>query len=84
MIDASDPMRLSGRSADALVAVRAYVGSDAIRAVIDLLAGLEEQYRADLEIVSVNNLVPLQTALKQVSALRRSIVADQHLDPKIL
>lgn len=80
----TDVMRLAGRSADALVTVRAYAGSDAINAVLSLLAGLEDQYRADLEIVSVETLVPLQTALKQVSALRRAIESDQYLDPKIL
>lgn len=80
----TDSVALAHKAADALVAVRAYVGSDAIRAVVQLLDGLEAQYKADLEVVSVDNLVPLQTALRQVTALRRSILADQHLDPKIL
>lgn len=71
-------------SADALVVVRQYVGSGAIAAVTDLLEGLEEQYKADLENVTVENLVPLQTALKQVAALRRAILSDLDLDPKIL
>lgn len=80
----SDTIALAHRAADALVEVRAYAGSDPINAVIKLMDGLEAQYKADLENVSVDKLVPLQTALKQVTAIRRSILAEQHLDPKIL
>lgn len=80
----TDTITLAHRAADALVEVRAYAGSDPITAVVRLMDGLEAQYKADLENVSVDKLVPLQTALKQVTAIRRSILADQHLDPKIL
>lgn len=80
----SDTITLARRAADALVEVRAYAGSDPIKAVVRLMDGLEAQYKADLETVTVSELVPLQTALKQVAAIRRSILADQHLDPKIL
>lgn len=81
MIDSTE---LQKKAADALVEVRAFYGSDAIRAVLGLLDALEDQYKADLEHVTVENLVRLQTALKQINALKRSITANQHLDPKIL
>lgn len=68
---------LAGNAADALVVAREYATSDAVRAVIRLLDALEEQYKADLEGVSLDNLVKLQTALRQVTALRKSIT-DQH------
>lgn len=79
-----DSIDLARRAADSLVVVRQYAASDAVRSVIRLLIDLEAQYKADLENVTVENLIPLQTAIKQVAALRRSITAEQHLDPKIL
>lgn len=79
-----DTLTLQREAADALVAVRQYGMSEAVRSVVKLLDALEAQYRADFENVTVEKLVPLQTALKQVCALRQSITVEQHLDPKIL
>lgn len=73
----ADSVELSRRAADALTAAREYATSDAVRCVIKLLDALEDQYKAELENVSVDNLVRLQTALRQVTALR-SAITDQH------
>ncbi len=78
-----DPLQLQREAADALVAVRQFGMSEPVRSVVKMLDALEAQYRADFENVTVANLVPLQTALKQVVALRQSITASGHLDPKI-
>lgn len=76
---------LAGNAADALVVAREYATSDAVRAVIRLLDALEEQYKADLEGVSLDNLVKLQTALRQVVALRRALTdAQGYALPKII
>lgn len=77
-------INLQKNAADALVIVREFGLSEPIRAVIRLLDALEDQYKAEFENVTVDDLVKLQTAIKQVSALRRSIVSEHHLDPKIL
>ena len=81
----ADAAELAGRTADALVVAREYATSEAVRSVIKLLDALEEQYKADLETVDTDSLVRLQTALRQVTALRKSIT-DQHgyALPKIL
>ena len=79
----TDTMTLAKRTADELQTVRAYVGSDPIRAVVGLLDALDAQYRADFENVTVEGLIPLQTAIRQVAALKRSILADGAITPKI-
>lgn len=79
-----DSLQLQREAADALVAVRQFGMAESVRSMVKLLNALEAQYRADFENVTVENLVPLQIALKQVVALRQSITAEQHLDPKIL
>lgn len=79
-----DSLQLQREAADALVAVRQFGMAESVRSMVKLLSALEAQYRADFENVTVENLVPLQIALKQVVALRQSITAEQHLDPKIL
>ena len=81
----ADPIELAKASADALVVAREYATSDAVRSVIKLLDALEDQYKADLEVVSMDNLVRLQTALRQVTALRRSLTDHQgYALPKII
>jgi len=79
-----DSLQLQREAADALVAVRQFGMAESVRSMVKLLNALEAQYRADFENVTIENLVPLQIALKQVVALRQSITAEQHLDPKIL
>lgn len=79
----TDTIELQRQAADALVEVRAFGMSESVRSVVKLLDALEAQYKADFETVTVDNLVALQTAVKQIAALRRSITAEQHLDPKI-
>lgn len=81
----ADPIDLAKTAADALVVAREYATSEAVRSVIRLLDALEEQYKADLEGVSIDNLVRLQTALRQVSALRKSLTDKQgYALPKII
>lgn len=81
----ADPTDLAKTAADALVVAREYAASEAVRSVIRLLDALEEQYKADLEAVSIDNLVRLQTALRQVSALRKSLTDKQgYALPKII
>jgi len=72
------------KAADALVELRAYVGTEPVKSLIRLLDALEGQYKTDLETVTVDQLIPLQTALRQVSALRRSVMAESFIDCKIL
>jgi len=79
----NDPIELQRIAADCLVEVRAYGMSEAVRSMVKLLDALEAQYKADFETVTVDNLVALQTAVKQIAALRRSITSERHLDPKI-
>ena len=79
------PIDLAKTAADALVVAREYATSEAVRSVIRLLDAIEEQYKADLEAVSIDNLVRLQTALRQVSALRKSLTDKQgYALPKII
>lgn len=81
----ADHIDLAKTAADALVVAREYATSEAVRSVIRLLDALEEQYKADLEAVSIDNLVRLQTALRQVSALRKSLTDKQgYALPKII
>lgn len=81
----ADPIDLAKTAADALVVAREYATSEAVRSVIRLLDAIEEQYKADLEAVSIDNLVRLQTALRQVSALRKSLTDKQgYALPKII
>lgn len=79
----TDLMDLQRRAADCLIEVRAFGMSEAVRSMVKLLDALEAQYKADFETVTVENLVALQTAVKQIAALRRSITSEHHLDPKI-
>ena len=71
------------RAPDALTELRAYAGTDAIKALTKLLLALEAQYKADLETVQVDKLITLQTSLRQIAALRRAITEGEYLDPKI-
>lgn len=81
----ADPVDLAKTAADALVVAREYATSEAVRSVIRLLDAVEEQYKADLEAVSADNLVRLQTALRQVTALRNSLTNQNgYALPKII
>lgn len=81
----ADTALLNSRMADALVVAREYAGSDAVRSVIKLLDALEDQYKAELEFVTIENLVKLQTALRQVTALRNSLTDQNgYALPKII
>lgn len=72
------------RAADALVELRAYAGTDPVKSLVRLLESLEGQYKTDLETVTPDQLIPLQTALRQVAALRRSVLSESFIDCKIL
>lgn len=71
-------------AAEALTLLRQYRGSDQTNVLIKMLSSLEEQYRQDLETVEATNLIQLQTALRQVSAIKRAIISDQPIDCKII
>ena len=63
--------------------VRQYAGSDCSRHVIEMLDALGQSYFHDLVDVTPEGLIKLQTALKQVYAIR-SILANEGQDiPKI-
>lgn len=81
----SDIIDAPARSAsDALMLLRQYRGSDQTNALIKMLSSLEEQYRQDLETVEASTLIQLQTALRQVTAIKRAIMSDQPIDCKII
>lgn len=63
--------------------VRAYAGSDVSRHLTEMLDTLAQSYCMDLVNVSVERLIPLQAAIKQVYAIRK-VVENEGIDvPKI-
>lgn len=71
------------RLIEATRTVRQYAGSDCSRNVIEMLDTLAQCYIADLINVNTDGLIPLQTSIKQIYAIR-NVLADDGLDiPKI-
>lgn len=63
--------------------VRAYAGSDCSKCVIEMLDSLGQSYCMDLVNIQVDGLVALQSAIKQVYAIR-NVLANEGMDlPKI-
>jgi hypothetical protein len=58
------------RLADASEVMRAYAGGDVSMAAVQMLRALEDGYMLDLRSVGADNLVQLQTKIRQVIALR--------------
>lgn len=69
---------------DELVALREYRTTEPVRAFVKYLDALAEQYKLEFESVTPENLVKLQTALRQVRALRDAVQADGPTTAKIL
>ena len=65
--------------ADAAVVVAQYQGSDAIKAVDEMLTELANVYRCQLADVSVDELVRIQSCLRQTLAIRGVIRKTQQL-----
>lgn len=74
---------LRARISEQTLILREYTGGDTHRHFLELLKALEESYKHDLTSVTVDDLVRVQTALKQVVALRESIVAGSISEPKV-
>lgn len=74
---------LRARISEQTLILREYTGGDAHRHFLGLLKALEESYKHDLTSVTVDDLVRVQTALKQVVALRESIVVGSISEPKV-
>lgn len=68
--------------ADASVAAQEYAGSDALRHVCSMLAALEEAYKAELADVLPEDLIRLQSQLKQTQLIRKVLQKDAAL-PKL-
>ena len=78
----SDSMKNMKALADATVAVQEYFGADAIQHVESMLAALEELYKSELADVSTDDLVRLQTQLKQTRIIRQVLCKQASL-PKL-
>lgn len=74
---------LRARIATATHTLREYTGGDAHRHVCDLMMALEESYKHDLITVDADNLVRVQTALRQVVAIREAIQRGSIQEPKV-
>lgn len=68
---------------DRTKALQAYIGSEAHTHMVGLLNALADGYRAELVEVSAEHLVRVQTALRQVLALRDSINTEGASAPRI-
>jgi hypothetical protein len=68
--------------ADAAAASQEYTGSDALRHVTDMLEALEEIYKGELADVAPDQLISLQTKLKQTQIIRQVLLKEAAL-PKL-
>jgi hypothetical protein len=68
--------------AESAKASQEYAGSDALRHVTDMLEALEEAYKAELADVSPDQLIRLQTQLKQTRIIRQVLLKEAAL-PKL-
>jgi len=78
----SDSLKIARALADTTAVAQEYMGAEAIRAVVSMLEALEEAYKAELADVMPDDLVALQTKLKQAQAIRKVLVKETAL-PKI-
>lgn len=78
----SDNMQQMRALADAAAASQEYAGSDAIKHVENMLESLEELYKGELADVSPDQLVRLQTQLKQTRIIRQVLRKEAAL-PKL-
>lgn len=68
---------------DRTKALQAYIGAEAHNHMVGLLSALADCYRAELVDVTPDQLVKVQTALRQVLALRDSITTEGASAPRI-
>ena len=78
----SESLKQARALADKTAVAQEYMGSDAIRAVTAMLEALEETYKSDLADVMPEDLVALQTRLKQTQAIRKALTKEMPL-PRI-
>lgn len=78
----SDALTQARALADATVAAQEYQGSDAIRHVTTMLSALEEAYKAELADVLPEDLIRLQSQLKQTQLIRKVLLKEAAL-PKL-
>ena len=71
------------RLVDATLVVREYAGTDGSRAMVAMLDALAQSYLIDLVSVNPDGLVAIQSALKQVYAIRNVLGNDGQDIPKI-
>lgn len=74
---------IRSRIAAATSAMREFQGTEAHKQITELLQALEDGYKHDLTTVSVEGLVRVQTALRQVSNIRQAICRDSSFDARI-
>ena len=77
-----DSMQQMRALADTTVTAQEYAGSDALRHVENMLEALEEVYKAELADVTEDQLVALQTRLKQTQLIRKVLRKEAPL-PKL-
>lgn len=58
-------------------------GTEGAKWCVRLMRALAEQYRIELETVSVENLTAVQALVRQLESLADSITSERELDPKI-
>ncbi len=78
----SDSLKQARALADATKVAQEYMGADAVRAVIGMLDALEETYKSEIADVLPNDLVALQSKLRQTQAIRKALCKETAL-PKI-
>lgn len=74
-----DGLKATRAMADSAVAVAAYKGSDAMVQMDEMLTHLADVYRCQLADVGVDELVRIQSCLRQTLAIRAVIRGAQQL-----
>ena len=74
-----DGLKATRAMADSAVAVAAYKGSDAMVQMDEMLTNLADVYRCQLADVGVDELVRIQSCLRQTLAIRAVIRGAQQL-----
>jgi hypothetical protein len=74
-----DGMQAMRAMADSAVVVAQYKGSDAAKHLDEMLSNLADVYRCQLADVSVDQLVTIQSCLRQTLAIRAVIRGAQQL-----
>lgn len=78
----TDSLKQARLLVDTTAVAQEYMGSDAIRAVVNMLDALEEAYKSELADVMPADLIALQSKLKQTQAIRKALTKETPL-PRI-